>query len=65
MIHRFADPALDHQFIHVDPEKARMTPLGGTIAQGFLTLLLLGAMLAQSNIPTVEYVRMGIFQLFI
>ena len=34
----FADCTIDHQFIHVDPEKAKMTPFGGTIAHGFLTL---------------------------
>jgi len=37
----FADVTLDHQFIHVDPARARATPFGGTIAHGFLTLSLL------------------------
>ena len=38
----FADVTLDHQFIHVDPERAAAeTPFGGTIAHGFLTLSLL------------------------
>jgi acyl dehydratase len=36
----FADATGDHQFIHVDPERARETPFGGTIAHGFLTLSL-------------------------
>src|SRR5690606_38583414 len=36
----FADVTLDHQFVHVDPERARETPFGGTIAHGFLTLSL-------------------------
>ena len=40
-IDRFADATLDHQFIHVDPERAAATPLGSTIAHGFLTLSLL------------------------
>jgi len=40
-IDAFADATLDHQFIHVDPEKAKHTPFGGTIAHGFLTLSLL------------------------
>lgn len=40
-IDRFADVTLDHQFIHVDPEKAKETPFGTTIAHGFLTLSLL------------------------
>ena len=41
MIDQFADATDDHQFIHVDPEKAKLTPFGGTIAHGFLTLSLL------------------------
>jgi acyl dehydratase len=41
MIDTFADATGDHQFIHVDPERARMTPFGGTIAHGFLTLSLI------------------------
>lgn len=40
-IDAFADATLDHQFIHVDPEKAKLTPFGTTIAHGFLTLSLL------------------------
>ncbi|HUY99509.1 MAG TPA: MaoC family dehydratase [Thermomicrobiaceae bacterium] len=38
MVDRFADATGDHQFIHVDPERARETFFGGTIAHGFLTL---------------------------
>lgn len=37
-IDQFADCTLDHQFIHVDVEKAKATPFGSTIAHGFLTL---------------------------
>ena len=45
MIDRFADATLDHQFIHVDPERAAAeSPFGATIAHGFLTLSLLSAM---------------------
>ncbi|CAE6939165.1 3-hydroxyacyl-thioester dehydratase Z [Pseudomonas marincola] len=40
-INKFADCTGDHQFIHVDPEKAKQTPFGGTIAHGFLTLSLI------------------------
>lgn len=40
-VNLFADATLDHQFIHVDPEKAAKTPLGTTIAHGYLTLSLL------------------------
>ncbi len=42
MIDAFADCTIDHQFIHVNPERAAAeTPFGGTIAHGFLTLSML------------------------
>jgi acyl dehydratase len=41
MVNQFADVTHDHQFIHVDPERAKATPFGGPIAHGFLTLSLL------------------------
>lgn len=41
LVNQFADVTLDHQFIHVDPEAAKATPFGGTIAHGFLTLSML------------------------
>jgi acyl dehydratase len=40
-INTFADCTEDHQFIHIDEEKAAQTPFGGTIAHGFLTLSML------------------------
>jgi acyl dehydratase len=40
-INAFADTTLDHQFIHIDPERAAKTPFGTTVAHGFLTLSLL------------------------
>jgi acyl dehydratase len=40
----FADVTGDHQWIHVDPERAAQSPLGGTIAHGLLTLSLAPAM---------------------
>ena len=40
-INQFADVTEDHQFIHVDAERAKATPFGGTIAHGFLTLSML------------------------
>jgi acyl dehydratase len=40
-VNQFADATNDHQFIHVDLEKAKASPFGGTIAHGFLTLSLL------------------------
>lgn len=45
-INQFADATGDHQWIHVDVERARQGPFGGTIAHGFLTLSLLPAFLA-------------------
>ena len=41
-VNQFADVTNDHNFIHVDPERARLTPFRGTIAHGFLTLSMLG-----------------------
>ena len=40
-VNAFADVTGDHQYIHVDPERAARTPFGGTIAHGFLTLSLM------------------------
>jgi len=37
-INQFADATGDHQYIHIDPERAAQTPFGTTIAHGFLTL---------------------------
>jgi acyl dehydratase len=52
-INAFADATLDHQFIHVDPEKAaKLSPYKVTIAHGFLTLSLLPYL--GSKIPPVE-----------
>lgn len=59
-IDAFAEVTDDHQFIHVDPERARAeAPFGGTIAHGFLTLSLLSAM-AYEVIPPIEGTRMGV-----
>jgi acyl dehydratase len=40
-VNAFADATDDHQWIHVDVERAKASPFGGTIAHGFLTLSLL------------------------
>jgi len=49
MINRFADVTGDHQWIHVDVERARReTPFGSTIAHGFLTVSLLAALSQRS-----------------
>lgn len=55
----FADATDDHQFIHVDPEKAAQTPFGGTIAHGFLTLSLIVPLLARIPLD-VGSPKMGI-----
>jgi len=47
-INQFADATGDHQYIHVDPERAAQTPFGSTIAHGFLTLSLM-SMLGSDN----------------
>ena len=48
----FADVTLDHQFIHIDPERAaKETPFGGPIAHGFLTLSMLSHLAGQSLPP--------------
>ena len=47
----FADATGDHQWIHVDPERARCeSPFGGPIAHGFLTLSLIPALMTLSLI---------------
>lgn len=49
MINRFADVTGDHQWIHVDVERARReTPFGSTIAHGFLTVSLLAELSRQT-----------------
>ena len=48
-INAFADATLDHQFIHVNPDMAKATPFGGTIAHGYLTVSLLPYL--QANMP--------------
>ena len=47
MIDLFADATDDHQWIHVDPERAAEGPFGSTIAHGFLTLSLLPRMVSE------------------
>lgn len=54
----FADATDDHQWIHVDAEKANEGPFGTTIAHGFLTLSLLPDMI--KDVYRVEGVKMGI-----
>ena len=49
-INAFADATNDHQFIHIDPEAAKATPWGTTIAHGFLSLSLLPFLTASAGI---------------
>ncbi|MBB5517442.1 MaoC family dehydratase [Amphiplicatus metriothermophilus] len=58
-IDAFAEVTEDRQFIHVDPEAAKATPFGGTIAHGFLTLSLLSRM-ASGSVLVLEGIRMGV-----
>jgi acyl dehydratase len=57
-VDQFADATGDHQWIHVDPERAKAGPFGGTIAHGYMTLSLLPMLNAQ--IYRVDGLSMGI-----
>jgi acyl dehydratase len=58
-INLFAEATGDHQWIHVDPERAaRESPFGATIAHGFLTLSLLAHLLTETIV--MRDVKMGI-----
>ncbi len=48
-VNQFADATNDHQFIHIDEEKAAQSPFGGTIAHGFLTLSLVSFLTAEKS----------------
>ena len=52
-VNMFADATDDHQWIHVDPERAKASPFGGTIAHGYLTLALV-APISQSLIRVTD-----------
>jgi acyl dehydratase len=58
-IDAFADVTEDHQFIHVDPDAAALTPFGTTIAHGFLTLSLVIPMYYEIAVYP-ENMQMGI-----
>jgi acyl dehydratase len=56
----YADVIEDHQFIHIDPERAaRETPYGTTVAHGFLTMSLLSIM-SYEVMPVIEGATMGV-----
>ena len=58
-INQFAECTGDHQFIHVNPEKAKLTPFGGTIAHGFLSLSLV-PMLMEKIMIMPEGLKMAV-----
>jgi acyl dehydratase len=57
-VDKFADATGDHQWIHVDPERAKSGPFGGTIAHGYLTMSLAPTFL--SEVWRVEGMKMGL-----
>lgn len=57
-VNTFADATGDHQWIHVDPERAKTGPFGGTIAHGYLTLSLAAKFM--DEILTINGMSMGI-----
>jgi acyl dehydratase len=57
-VNLFADATGDHQWIHVDPERAASGPFGHTIAHGYLTLSLIPVLL--TGMLSVDGVTMGI-----
>ena len=59
-INKFAEATGDFQFIHIDEEKAKLTPFGGTIAHGFLTLSLIPVLSATTEGARVSNVKMGV-----
>ena len=57
-VNQFADATGDHQWIHVDPERAKAGPFGGPIAHGYLTLSLASYLLPK--VWRVEGFAMGV-----
>ena len=60
MIDKFAEATGDHQFIHVDVEKAKLTPFGSTIAHGFLSLSIMPVLTQMTDMPRLENIKMGV-----
>ena len=68
-VNAFADATLDHQFIHVDEERAKEGPFGTTIAHGFLSLSLLPHFVDQIThqlflIPSIQSLKSFVRALF-
>jgi acyl dehydratase len=57
-VNEFAEATGDHQWIHVDPERAKTGPFGGPIAHGYLTISLAPMLLPQ--VMRVEGIQMGV-----
>jgi acyl dehydratase len=57
-VNLFADATGDHQWIHVDPERAKSGPFGGTIAHGYLTMSLVPSLLQE--VWKVDGMKMGL-----
>ena len=57
-VNQFADATGDHQWIHVDPERAKEGPFGGPVAHGYLTLAMLPMLLAE--VVSVSDAVMGV-----
>jgi acyl dehydratase len=57
-VNLFADATDDHQWIHVDPERAAAGPFGGPIAHGYLTLSLIPALIHE--VLAVEGITFGV-----
>ena len=60
MIDKFAEATGDRQFIHIDIEKAKLTPFGGTIAHGFLSLSLMPVLTQMTDMPHLDGIKMGV-----
>lgn len=58
-IDTYADVTEDHQFIHVDPERAKETAFGTTIAHGFLTMSMMSVM-SYEVMPAIAGTTMGV-----
>jgi acyl dehydratase len=60
MIDKFAEATGDHQFIHVNPRQAAITPFGSTIAHGFLSLSLMPRLSEEADLPRLDGIKMGV-----
>lgn len=59
-INNFADATLDHQWIHIDPERAKDGPFGAPIAHGQLTLSILSFLPGAEGLPQMPGMKLGI-----